>query len=115
MKGNSLVLQGEFKKADKCLRIELGKEKTDQQIRSQIMNNLAVNWWKNGESTEKVMPLLQESLQDPDLIPDDGYIKDSPLLQNAQVATQLLNICEFNAEAKDNSFWIKLTLKYLEH
>lgn len=62
MKGNSLILQGEFKKADKCLRIELGKEKSDMQIRSQITNNLAVNWWKNGESTEKVMGLFKESI-----------------------------------------------------
>jgi hypothetical protein len=48
MKGTSLVLQGfdNFKKSDKCLRIELGKE-TDSTTRRQITNNLSVNCFEN--------------------------------------------------------------------
>ena len=54
MKGNALVLQGEQAKGDKCVRIILGKEKSDEELKSHLRNNLAVNWWKNsddGQST----------------------------------------------------------------
>ena len=62
MKGNALVLQGEQAKGDKCLRIILGKEKSDDVLRSEIMNNLAVNWWKNSDKTERILPLFTDSL-----------------------------------------------------
>ena len=116
MKGTSLVLQGfdNFKKSDKCLRIELGKE-TDFTTRRQITNNLSVNCFENDgddvkgwkwitqslseglDVVDERMELLQQFIIGGEhlMIPNDDYFESLvDLFKEQDIALILQNVCE---------------------
>ena len=138
MKGTSLVLQGfdNFKKSDKCLRIELGKE-SNLETRRQIMNNLSVNCFENDQDEGKAWKWISQGLSEGDYmdetllkflsnqtddleIPNDDYFDGLvEKLKGLDIGILLQNICEqlvTKQIPKDvqTSFWTKLTLKFLE-
>ena len=112
MKGTALVMQGfdNFKKSDKCLRIELGKE-TELTTRRQITNNLSVNCFENDADDVKGWKWISQSLSEGDQvdetlqqfidggqdlkIPNDDYFESLvDLLKEQDIALILQNVCE---------------------
>lgn len=68
--GTILALQSDFKDADKCLRIELGRRKGDPELEAKLINQVWVNkyfnspqpdWLKTFEALKGAITLLEQT------------------------------------------------------